>query len=489
MIKLSAEEINKGLPQDLVTTNHQITIDNEKFDYQSTAGNLSLKNEQGLVKATIFYVAYNKIEKKLNATNRPITFCFNGGPGSSSVWLHIGLLGPKKMIFDDSSCATPPYELTENPNSLLAVSDLVFIDPISTGYSRAAPGEDLKTFHGYEEDIKWMSEFIRLYIAKSNRWSSPKFILGESYGTARSVGLIDSLYDQNHIAFNGIMLISPVLNFLTIKASNGNDLPYVLSLPSYAATAWHHKKLSPELQKQNLTQLLQEVEEFAFLEYSNALLNGDNLNNYDRKAVIQQLADYTGLSTEYLTKSNMRVDALRFAKELLREKQRTVGRFDSRIEGIEEDLLNPSILADPSLDVIASGFNAAFNDYLHRDLKYVKNEEYKVLASIGSWNYGENANNQYLNVSHKLTDALLRNPHLRVFVGSGYYDLATPYFASNYTFDHLGLDANLRTHIFRHYYDAGHLMYTHEPSMVKLSQDLVNFILSTCPAQENSLKK
>ena len=486
---ISAEEPGKELQQESIETTHAITIDKEKIAYKAVAGNLILKNDQGKAKASVFYIAYNKIEKDPNPSSRPITFCFNGGPGSSSIWLHVGVLGPKKIILDELGCAVPPYQLIDNQNSLLAVSDLVFIDPISTGYSKIAPGEDPKCLHGFDEDVKWMSEFIRLYIVKANRWSSPKFIAGESYGTTRAVGLIDYLYDQNHIAFNGIILISPVLNFLTIKEGNGNDLPYILSLPSFTAAAWHHEKLSKELQNQSLAQLLQEVEEFAFLEYSNALLHGDNLNEQDSKSVIQQLADYTGLSSEYITKSKMRVDTMRFAKELLRDERRTIGRFDSRVEGMEGDLGYCSIEVDPSLDTIASGFNAALNDYLHRELKYVKEEEYKVLTNLSPWNYGTQAANQYLNVSGKLTDAILRNPHLRVFVGCGYYDLATPYFASNYTFDHLGLDATLKTHIFRHYYEAGHLMYTHEPSLIKLNQDLSTFILSTCPAQETKLKK
>ena len=293
-----------------------------------------LKDKEGDPKASIFFIAYT-IQNETPSDLRPVTFSFNGGPGSSSVWLHLGLLGPRRVLLNDViEGSPPPYQLSDNDHSILDVTDLVFIDPVSTGYSRVVPGEDAKKFHGVEKDLESVGEFIRLYTTRYNRWSSPKFLIGESYGTTRAAGLAG--YLQNHFGMflNGIMLVSSILNFQTILFNNGNDLPYILFLPAYAATAWYHKKLPEEFQG-NLAPFLKEVEQFAIGKYASALMKGEALGDEERKEVVRLLSRYTGLDEGYIQQTNLRINIFRFAKELLRDQRRTIGRFDSRVLGID----------------------------------------------------------------------------------------------------------------------------------------------------------
>lgn len=481
-------ELKNESNEEFVETEHSIKINGETVSYKAVAGTLSLKDSQDKPKATIFYIAYTKQEREENV-NRPITFCFNGGPGSSAIWLHLGVFGPKRVVMNEEGCASLPFNTEDNPETLLSVTDLVFIDPVSTGFSRAAPGEDLKQFYGYQEDVKWMAEFIRLYTSRFHRWRSPKFIAGESYGTTRAVGLAALLHDQYFMQLNGMILVSAILNFQTNHPSTGNDLPFPLFLPSYTATAWYHKKLSEDLQNRPLVDLLEEVEGFALNTYSLALLKGDLINENDRSQVIKQLSRYTGLSTNYIKQANMRICPQHFGKELLRDQQKILGRFDSRLEAFDLDGCNSAVSmdVDPSIDVIAGGYTAALNDYLYRDLKWKKNDEYKIIEEkVFPWNFGKAGDNKFLDVSGDLAKTMVKNRHLRVFVASGYYDLAIPYFATDYTFNHLGLDEHLRAHLTMEYYQGGHMMYTFQPSLIKLNQDLSHFITTTCQASEVS---
>lgn len=472
--------------EEISETKHQVLINGQPLAYRATAGNLILKDEKCKSKASIFYISYTKEDNEMGR-DRPITFCFNGGPGSCSVWLHLGLFGPKRVFLTDNGDALPPFHLVDNEFSLLDVTDLVFIDPVSTGFSRAIPPDDAKQFHGVEEDVKSIAEFIRLYLTRNQRWESPKFIAGESYGTTRAAALAGYLHDEKFIYVNGILLISTVLNFQSLDFNAGNDLSYSLFLPSYTATAWYHKKLDPELQQKKLTDVMEAAKQFVIRDYSSALFKGDLLTPSERSQIVNELARFTGLSPEYIDRSNLRVDMFRFAKELLRDKKRTVGRFDSRFKGIDADAVGEHFEYDPSADAIFGAFTATMNQYLQTDLKYNKDAPYKILTSLQPWDYG--SNNKYLNVAETLRSVMTKNPFLRVFVGNGYYDLATPFFATEYTFNHLGLDATLMDHVTMKHYDAGHMMYIYRPVLVKMKEDLAKFYEQTLKTQQEDEKE
>ena len=465
----------------LVITRHQITIGGEALSYTVTAGTVVLKEETDrekdyegeTPKAQFFFVAYVK-DGEENPAARPLTFSFNGGPGSSSVWLHMGLLGPRRVVMtEEGGLPKPPFQLTDNEYSLLDTTDLVFIDPVGTGYSRPADGEKGKQFHGFKKDIESVGDFIRLYTTRYNRWLSPKFLIGESYGTTRAGGLSGYLQERHGMFLNGIMLVSTVLDFGTIDFTPGNELAYVLFLPSFAATAWYHGALQDA---GSLEDLLAEVEAFAVDEYAPALLKGAALPGEDRAAVIEKLARYTGLSAEYLRRSNLRVPDLRFFKELLRSRARTVGRLDSRFLGIDKDTLGENTYNDPSYTNVIGPYTAGMYDYVRRELRFEKDMPYEIITGkVHPWSYAEHEN-QHVYVGETLRHAMSINPHLKVFIANGYYDLATPYFATEYVFNHLGLDESLRGNLSMAYYEAGHMMYIHQPALVQMKQDLAGFI-------------
>jgi carboxypeptidase C (cathepsin A) len=486
------KEDNK--PQDnIVTTQHKVTIDGREICYTATTGTMVLKeeseqggeakneNEGEKPKAEIFFIAYalehdESISERQHRKNRPVTFSFNGGPGSSSVWLHLGLLGPRRVEMGDvDNLLPPPYDLVDNEFSLLDVTDLVFIDPVTTGYSRAVEGENPKQFHNFEKDIASVGDFIRLYTTRYNRWASPKFLIGESYGTTRSAGLSGYLQERHGLYLNGIMLISSILNFQTARFTPGNDLPYILFLPTYTATAWYHKRLQEELQ-QDLRATLDEVEEFALGEYTLALMKGDALPRDEYDHIVEKLSRYTGLSQEYVKQTNLRINIFRFTKELQRDQRRTTGRIDSRFSGIDRDAAGETWEYDPSLAAITGPYTAIFNDYVRTELDFKSDLPYEILSNrVNPWGY-ETHQNQYINVAETLRKAMTINPHLKVIIANGYYDLATPYFATIYTFNHLDLDESLRGNYSMAFYEAGHMMYVHMPSFEKLKADLANFI-------------
>ena len=462
--------------EELSTTQHTVTIDGQEIAYTATAGTLVLKEERGEPKATIFFVAYTRDDVG-DPGERPITFAFNGGPGSSSVWLHLGLFGPRRVqLFDDAGeRLPPPGRLIDNAHSLLDVTDLVFIDPVTTGYSRAVSDEEAQAFHAFDEDIKSVGEFIRLYTTRYQRWASPKFLAGESYGTTRAAGLAGYLQNRQGMYLNGIMLISTVLNFQTLRFDVGNDLPYQLFLPTYAATAWYHQQLPEDLQQRPLREFLDEVEAFVRLEYVPALLEGDALSAEERAKIAEQVARYTGTSSAYVENTDLRLEIFRFTKELLRNERRTVGRLDSRFTAVDRDAAGERFEFDPSYALIQGPFTAMLNHYVRAELGFESDLPYEILTGrVQPWNYGEHQN-QYVNVAETLRQEISRNPHLRVFVANGYYDLATPYAATEYTFNHLQLDAALRDNITLAHYAARHMIYIHEPSLVKLRQDLLDF--------------
>ncbi len=481
----------KPTPQDnLVSTHHTLTIDGEVIAYTVTAGTIVLKEEaekkgeeEGASdgekpKASIFFIAYTK-DGVDDPASRPLTFSFNGGPGSSSVWLHLGVLGPRRVLLDDDGFSLrPPYKLVDNEASLLDVTDLVFIDPVSTGFSRPVPGEKAKEFHGFTKDIESVGDFIRLYTSRYRRWLSPKFLVGESYGTTRAAGLSGYLQERHGLWLNGIMLVSSILDFQTADFNPGNDLPYLLFLPTYAATAWYHNRLPADLQALPLAEVLAQVEAFVMSAYALALLQGTALPAGQRTAIAGKLAQFTGLSQDYVERSDLRIDIFRFVKELLRSQGRTVGRLDSRYTGIDRDAAGEHFEFDPSYAAIQGAYTACFNDYVRGDLQFESDLPYEILKGLyRTWSYKE-FENQYVNVAETLRKAISMNPHLRVHVANGYYDLATPYFATAYTFNHLGLDASLLDNIGMSFYEAGHMMYVHQPSLHKLKAELAGFVRS-----------
>jgi carboxypeptidase C (cathepsin A) len=479
----------KPTPQDnLVTTHHTVVIDGQAITYTVTAGTIVLKEEaekkgddEGASegekpKASIFFIAYTK-DGVDDPASRPLTFSFNGGPGSSSVWLHLGVLGPRRVLLDDDGFALrPPYKLVDNEASLLDVTDLVFIDPVSTGFSRPVPGEKAKEFHGFSKDIESVGDFIRLYTSRYRRWLSPKFLVGESYGTTRAAGLSGYLQERHGLWLNGIMLVSSILDFQTADFNPGNDLPYLLFLPTYTATAWYHQRLPADLQALPLAEVLGQVEAFVMGAYALALLQGTALPAGQRAAIAGKLARFTGLAEEYVERCDLRIDIFRFVKELLREQRRTVGRLDSRYTGIDRDATGEHFEFDPSYAAIQGAYTACFNDYARGDLQFESDLPYEILKGLyQTWSYKE-FENQYVNVAETLRKAISMNPHLRVHVANGYYDLATPYFATTYTFNHLGLDPSLLDNVGMSFYEAGHMMYVHRPSLRKLKAELAGFI-------------
>lgn len=470
-------EFKAEFPKEIISeTRHSVNIGGQTVSYKATAANLLLKDETGKPKANIFYIAYVK-EGTRDFSTRPLTFSFNGGPGSSSVWLHLGVLGPRRVQMTEIGDALPPpYKLVDNEYSLLDRTDLVFIDPVTTGYSRAVPGEDPKQFHGFQEDIETVAEFIRLYTTRNLRWASPKFLIGESYGTTRAAGLSGYLQERHGMYLNGIMLVSSILNFETARFNPGNDLPYLLFLPTYTATAWYHKQLPPDLQQGSLKNALDQVEDFVRKEYWNALLKGDSLSAEEKQNYVQKLSRFTGLSAEYIEQTKLRIGIGRFVKELLRPERMTVGRLDSRFKGRDADAAGEFYEYDPSYAVIQGPYTATLNHYLRSELKYESDLPYEILTDrVHPWSF-KGYENEYLNVAETLRGAMNRNPHMKIFVANGYYDLATPYFATLYTFEHIGLEPELRKNVSMGFYEAGHMMYIHLPSLAQMKKDLADFL-------------
>jgi carboxypeptidase C (cathepsin A) len=516
-------------------THHTTTIDGKEIKYTATAGKMLQASDEGDPKAYVFFIAYTVDDPAAAATDdddedaeeedaddegddedegeedadsddededesddeedsdeddgddaeetapatpnrRPITFCFNGGPGSSSVWLHLGMLGPTKVKLDSNAgTLPPPHELEPNAYSMLDKTDLVFIDPVSTGFSRPAEGEDRRQFHGYENDIRSVGQFIHDYVTKYARWASPKFVLGESYGGVRSAGLSGELRGRYSIELNGIVLISAVVDFQTLAARGHNDVAYAMFLPSYTATAWYHKALSDDLQDESLEDVVEQAQEFASGDYIRALTLGDSLSENRRNDIIERMSELTGLSEEYIDAADLRVSMGRFGKELLRKREKVVGRYDSRYVGIDRDTLGEATGLDPSDEAISGTFTSALNDYLRTTLKVDEARVYEILTgNVRPWDYSM-FENRYVDASDVLRDAMTANPFLKVYAACGYYDLACPQYAMQYTRDHMGLPPEVRDNFTMGYYEAGHMMYVHEPSLVKLREELLKF--------------
>ncbi|HET9229624.1 MAG TPA: peptidase S10 [Thermoanaerobaculia bacterium] len=464
----------KPVEDRVVTTKHKATIGGSSIAYTASAGTLVLRDEEGKPKASMFFVAYTR-DGVQDLSKRPITFTYNGGPGSSSVWLHMGAFGPRRVVLDDEGRDPgPPYRLTDNGESILDLTDLVFIDPVITGYSRPAPGEEAKQFHGLREDVESVGQFVHLYTTRNGRWSSPKFLSGESYGTTRSAALVHHLQERYGMYFNGVVLISSILNFGTARFQAGNDLPYPLFLPTYTATAWYHKRLPSDLQG-DLQKALREAETFALGDYTLALAQGNDLSPERRREIAQKVARLTGLSPEYVERVNLRPVIHAFTKELMRGERKTVGRLDSRFQGIDRTAAGEEPEFDPSMAAILGPFSGVLNAYVSDELEFESDLPYEILTDrVRPWSFRD-FENSYVNVAEDLREAMSRNPALKVFVGNGYYDLATPYFATEYTFDHLAFDPGYAERVTMTYYECGHMMYIRKVDREKMKRDLAEF--------------
>jgi carboxypeptidase C (cathepsin A) len=457
-------------------TKNSVTIGGKKIDYTATTGYANLRNDTGKSIAKIFFTYYRANTDELG--KRPITFAFNGGPGSSSVWLHLGALGPRRVLLaDDGAAVGPPYIYINNEYSWLDKTDIVFIDPVSTGYSNPASGENPNQFHGYVEDIRSVGSFIRYFLSKYQRWASPKFLAGESYGTTRAAGLSDFLQTRYRIFLNGIFLISAVLNFETNDYYIGNDLPAALYIPSFTAAAWYHKKLAPALQA-NLQQTLKESEQFAIGEFASALLKGEWLTEDEKSNIAEKMSYYTGLTKEYCIQSNLRVTAEHFYKELRRKDGLTIGRLDARFTGRDLDDAGEGPEFDPSFVNIDGPFTSAINDYFETELNFKEEKPYNIFGNVYPWNYN-NVQNRFLNVAEDLRVAMTKNPALKVYIGGGYFDFATPYFVAHYDVQHLFLRPELQQNIQFHFYPAGHMYYINKPCLIQFKKDVDEFFDKT----------
>ncbi len=469
----------KEQKDNISTTSHSVTVGGEVIKYTAHAGTIVMKDDEGTPRASVFFVSYTK--DGADPARRPVTYSFNGGPGSSSVWLHMGAFGPKRVAYkdDEGHAAVPPYHLVDNEDSILDVTDLVFIDPVTTGYSRAIPFKDASKYHTVDSDIQSVGDFIRLWTTRYGRWSSPKFLAGESYGTTRAAGLSGYLLGEG-MYLNGIILVSSILNFGTARFDSGNDLPYVLFLPTYTATAWYHKRLPADLQS-SLEKAVAESESFALGEYSAALMRGGTLTDAERHAIAQKVSRLTGLSPAYVEQSNLRIRIDRFDKELLRDKRRTVGRLDSRFIGIDRDAVGESPDYDPAYSAIMGEYTATLNDYLRRELKFESDLPYEILTGkVQPWKF-DRASNSYLDVAETLRDAMTENPYLHVFVANGYYDLATPFAATKYTFGRMQADPEIAKNVSMDYFEGGHMMYIDRAAHAKLKKDIVEFVKTAVP--------
>jgi len=456
-----------------VRITNTVTIAGQRITYQAETGMLPLLKNDGASRASVFYTAYTRLDQT-NVAARPIMFCFNGGPGSSAVWLHLGGLGPRRVkLNDDGTMPLPPFGLRDNEYSILHATDLVFIDPVATGFSRPTKDEKAEQFFGQTGDIESVGDFIRLWTTRHLRWLSPKYLCGESYGVFRAAGLAEHLHTRYGLYLNGIVLLSGVLDFATLREGPGNDLPSIVFLPAFTATAHFHKKLPADLQS-DLPKALAESRAFAQGEYALALLRGHALPAEERTNIVAKLARLTGLPPRVIEDNDLQVDSSRFREMLLRDEGLIIGRYDARITGRDADKSASAPRFDPSYAGTLGPFSAAMNSYLREELKFDNDLPYEILAGVGPWNY--DARNSYPSVADRLGSVMSQNHYLRVLVLGGLRDLACPIDGIQYSLNHLPLDPALRKNITYAEFESGHMMYVNQPDLKKLQHDMELFV-------------
>ncbi|MEO8350816.1 MAG: peptidase S10 [Chthoniobacteraceae bacterium] len=457
-----------------------VTLGGAKLDYVAKVGTMPVLKEDGTPRGDVFFVSYalagadGKPLAEKDPAARPITFCFNGGPGSAAVWLHFGGLGPKRIVLPpDGLQPELRGTIADNPNSILDLTDLVFIDPIGTGVSRAAKGEKPEQFWGVDEDVESVGEFIRLFTTREQRWMSPKFLCGESYGGIRGSGLVDYLQEQHGMYVDGLIVLSGVLNFQTLSSAIGNDLPYVIFLPTMTAASHFHRKLPADLQKGDVDAAMKAAREFARNEYTVALMKGRDLTADERHSTAEKLARFTGLGADLIESADLRIDPGVFREHLLRKEGKILGRFDARVTSSDASQLRVTPEFDPSFTNVIGPFSAAVNSYIRQTLGYESDHPYRVLTGL-NWNYRSFAN-RYVSMEDHLADAMKANPKLRVLILTGRCDLAVPGDSTLYSAAHLPIPEILRTNIIVQRYESGHMMYLNAPDAEKLRRDLVEF--------------
>ena len=488
-----------------VTTDGSVTVEGQRVDYRAVAGTLVVHGkdwddaawreqavkddkdpgDKNAAEASMFYVAYFK--KGVPSTDRPITFIYNGGPGSSTVWLHMGAFGPRRVVTkDDTHTPAAPYEVVDNAYSPLDATDLVFIDAPGTGFGRIAGKDKEKAFWGVDQDRDAFDQFIRMFLSKYGRWNSPKYLFGESYGTPRSALVVNSLETAHNVDFNGVMLLSQILNFdLSVdgpEANPGIDTAYVVALPTYAATAWYHNRL-PGQRPAELEPFLKQVEQFATGDYAQALGQGAELDPARKQAIAERVSQYTGLPVAYVLKANLRINGGEFEKNLLDDQGLTTGRFDTRFTGEPMDPLSQGIDYDPQSAAISSAYVTAFNDYVRRQLGYGEGQIYKEEIDVFKfWDFKHQPPGAPFplpgstNVMPDLASAMKYNPNLKVMLNGGYFDLATPFYEGWYEMHHLPMPVKLQSNIEYHYYQSGHMVYAHQEALKQLHDNMVAFI-------------
>jgi len=476
----TAGPVSSGIVSETpVVTKHTITIGGKPLNYTASCGMMPIR-ENGKLMAHIFYIAYAK-EGVADRESRPILFSFNGGPGSASLWMHLGFTGPRVVVYEDEGwIPKPPVRMVDNESTILDAADIVYIDPVGTGYSRMMPGEDVHKYHGVMEDIQSIGEFVRMYLHRNGRWNSPKYVIGESYGTTRAAGLTGYLAEQG-VYLDGTILVST----MTLGVQQGEELSYVTILPHYTATAWYHKKLPADLQAKPLREVLDLGEAFAQGEYLDALVKGNRMTAAERASALRNTARFTGLSETFLHEVNLRVSRTRFQKELLRSENRTVGRLDSRYKGIDKETAGEYPEGDPAMDAWTGPFTLMINRYLKQDLNYVSDDEYFVFGNVSPWKgmtglmgmpSGMAGARSAPAVGEMLRTALGQNPFLRVLVLEGYYDGACDYFGAVYTFAHLDPRGDFKDRIRFAFYECGHMMYVRKADLAQAGRDLAAFI-------------
>jgi carboxypeptidase C (cathepsin A) len=475
--KPAAPEKKDDAPKEPVVRENTVEIAGKKIPYKVTTAKLVLKEDDGKARASIFHVSYERTDVT-DKQKRPVMFAFNGGPGSSAVWLHLGVLGPKRVAIpgDGTTAPTPPARLLDNPESILDQCDLVFVDPVSTGYSRAEKDTDAAEFHGVEKDIASVSDFVRRWITEHDRWGSPKYILGESYGGIRVAGLAEQLQTRYGMNLNGVILLSSVVDLRTLSSSSGDDLEYAVYLPVFTSVAHFHGKL-----KGDRDAMIEEARKFAFGEYATALLQGTELAESRRSELAGKLASFSGIDASVWLTHDLRLDSSFFRAELLRKEHKVIGRFDARVAWGSSSDANTAAVYDPSYSLAFGAFSSAMMDYLSHDLGWKEEQPYEILTNkVQPWSW--DASNKYVNLSDRLAGAMLDNPHLRVMVMCGRSDLATPPDGIAYSFRHLyELPAAQRSHITFTHYDGGHMFYLNPPDLTKCRADLVKFLENQQP--------